>query len=367
MPHNVNSPVDGPRVTDRLRGLDCAAVRGVVSTLASIEPDAGLVVAVSGGADSVALSEACVRAWRKRTTRLMLAHLDHGLRPDSAADAVWVRDFAAALKLPLVTEQRAVSEVVLADKLGIEEAARQCRYEFLSRVAAEHDCRYVAVGHTADDQAETVLHHLLRGTGLAGLRGMPARRSLDRATLIRPFLSVSRSDVESFLAQIGQTFLTDASNEDAAHTRNRIRHLLLPLLRDQFNPQVAAALSRLALQADDCQQVVEQQAAELVARAIEVQTPGRVVLKTAPLAAASKHLVREAFRQMFISQGWPRQRMSFASWDRLAALVVSTQIPRRLSLPQGVTACSGRGCVTLSVSGLPLPGDPLATDGSSVP
>src|SRR5690606_3294884 len=145
-------------------------------------------------------------------------------------------------------------------------------------------------------QAETVLHQMLRGTGLAGLRGMPVQRPLEpgEATLIRPLLNASRSDVLDFLDRLDQPFLRDATNNELDYTRNRIRHALLPLLREQFNPRVQEALSRLSQQARQVQDLVDDLAADLLASAVSDSTADCVVLNVAPLRSARRHLVREA-------------------------------------------------------------------------
>ena len=137
-----------------------------------------------------------------------------------------------------------------------EESARDVRYVYLQQVATEQHCGFVAVAHTADDQVETLLHHILRGTGLAGLRGMPAEREFGESRLIRPLLTVRRADVEAYLTAIDQPFRSDATNAEERFTRNRIRHILLPLLRERFNPQVDAALLRLGEQAQDTTRVL---------------------------------------------------------------------------------------------------------------
>src|SRR5262249_19663731 len=140
---------------------------------------------------------------------------------------------------------------------GLEAAARDARYHFLRSTAERLGARYVATGHTADDQVETILHHILRGSGLAGLAGVPRLRSPSAAvTLIRPLLTIERTEVEDYLRQLGQDYRCDASNLSTEHTRNRIRHELLPLLADRFNPHVRDALRRLGTLAGEAQEVL---------------------------------------------------------------------------------------------------------------
>jgi tRNA(Ile)-lysidine synthase len=323
---------------------DHPLMRAVV--LATAERSGTIAVGVSGGADSVALLRALAIA-RAGGSLLVVAHLDHGLRPGSADDALWVEQFAAALELPSCIERREVARAADEWDLGLEEAARRCRYEFLARLAAEHNCPWIAIAHTADDQAETVLHHLLRGTGLPGLRGMPPERPLEQGTLLRPLLRVSRAEVLDFLERLGQPFLTDETNFELAYTRNRIRHSLLPELREQFNPRVETALCRLAQQVRDVQDLVDELAENLLRSALRESAPDRALLDLAPLRNARRHLVREALRELFTQQEWPRGRIGFDAWDELAALAQTAQAPKSLTLPEGITAHYRRGVLTI--------------------
>ena len=208
-------------------------------------PPAGMVVAVSGGADSVALLRGLADVF---AGRLVVAHFDHGLRgSESEADAAFVRELAAQLRLTCVVERWHRQP---ANEKNLEAAARSARYTWLAKVARNEKLRVVATGHTASDQAETVLFHLLRGTGLTGLRGIARRRKLDgNLELIRPLLDAGRSDVERYLKALDQRWRDDSSNVNRRFARNRIRHDLLPLLARDFNPRVAQALARLGREA----------------------------------------------------------------------------------------------------------------------
>src|SRR5262249_22835052 len=147
---------------------------------------------------------------------------------------------------------------------NLEATARRLRYDWLAQTAAVAGAGWVATGHTADDQAETVLHRLIRGAGLHGGRGIAAvRRDPGPVPVVRPLLAVSRSDVLAYLAEVGQPFRTDSTNADPALTRNRIRAKVLPLLRT-FNPEVVSALARLARQADEAARFLDDEALKLI-------------------------------------------------------------------------------------------------------
>ena len=169
-------------------------VREIIERYGMIPRGGRVVVAVSGGLDSVVLLSVLHRLAASLDASLVVAHLDHGLRPESAADAAFVAELCGGLGIPVVTERVDVGALAESHRAGIEEAAREARHAFLDRVAREVSAERVALGHTADDQAETILFRLARGTGLEGLRGMDPVSE----RLIRPLLSVSRVDVRSY-------------------------------------------------------------------------------------------------------------------------------------------------------------------------
>ncbi len=310
---------------------------------------ARLLVGVSGGADSVALLLALEQCRSPLGLEVIVAHLDHGLRSDSSADAKWVTALGEQLDLPVALGRVDVARQASDARQGIEETARQVRYDFFRRAADERSCPYVAVAHTADDQAETILHHIVRGTGLSGLQGMPALRPLSPdVTLIRPLLETSRESVIDFLARMGQEYLVDDSNTDEQFTRNRVRHSLLPLLREQFNPQVDRALLRLSQQATDAQALVEACAQSELRAVILDSSPALVRLNADRLSDLSTHLLREVLRQLWLEQDWPRQRMGFDVWQRLAMLVQSPESAKSMSLPHDLHAtCEGSTLVIM--------------------
>jgi tRNA(Ile)-lysidine synthase len=280
----------------------------------------GLVIAVSGGPDSVALARAAVLARGAGPVRLVLAHVNHCLRgAESDADEALVVDLASQLPAVELCRTRVdVAAEAARSGANLEATARRLRYAWLTQVAREHGIRQVATGHTADDQAETVLHRLLRGAGLQGLRGIAACRSLAAdVELVRPMLGVTRSDVLAFLASLGQPFREDSSNRDLRHTRNRIRHELLPLLAE-YNPAIATVLCRLAAQADEAFRDEQATALALLSAAERPRAGRQIVLESECLLAASDRALRAMLRLLWEREGWPRDDMGFDAWERLA-------------------------------------------------
>lgn len=218
-------------------------------------PGATLVLGVSGGPDSLCLLDVLQRLSADWRLHLHVAHLNHGLRTEAAAEAEFVRAEAERRGLPFHTETADVRAHAQRAKQSIEEAARHLRYDFLARTAQAVQASAIAVAHTADDQAETVLMHFLRGSGLAGLRGMRAKTKIgdwrlenspiSNLYLIRSLLPVSRADVEAYCAARGLRPVQDSTNADTAYFRNRLRHQLLPEL-ETYNPNIRAVLGRMA-------------------------------------------------------------------------------------------------------------------------
>lgn len=300
------------------------------------------LIAVSGGADSIALMRALDQLNQSTATAahpkfLIVAHLNHGLRGDvSDADAAWLSKECARYSLPFVTEKQELNQTHQKSNEGLEELSRKARYEFLTRMAREHECTQIAIAHTRDDQAETVLHHLIRGTGIAGLRGIPRIRPLQEDLfLIRPMLELSRDDVLQYLKDCDQDFRTDESNTDLCFTRNRIRHQLIPLLKKEFNPNVAQAVHRLAQQADEITAVVAEQVDQILADATLDQNQETWRLDCEVFQDVPDYLIRQCFLKIWQRMSWSRKRMGFDHWQRLLMLTRSGQ---KLSLPDQIEA-----------------------------
>ncbi len=300
------------------------------------EPLPGLVVAVSGGLDSIALARALCQL-KHTDTPLLLAHLNHQLRGSASdADEAFVRDFAQG-RAPLVCQRLDIAGLAQREGENLEAVARRERYRWLAEVARSHGLRFVATAHHANDQAETVLHRLLRGTGIEGLRGIAARRELaDGVEVVRPLLAVSRAEIEAYLAELGQSARQDASNDDCKLTRNRLRHQLLPLLAREYNPRIVEVLNRLAHQADETMREQAAEAADWLRRAELPRAGAMVVLNVNELRRATRRVVRLVLRHLWQREDWPRGRMSFADYDRVAALVEADHGAH--DLPGGVHA-----------------------------
>jgi tRNA(Ile)-lysidine synthase len=202
-----------------------------------------VLVACSGGADSTALLHVLNELSASLSLRLAVAHFDHGLRAASGRDARFVHELAAGLGLPFYLEKRDVRDAARRSRLNLEEAGRFLRYDFLRRTAAEIGAAKIATGHSLDDQAETVLMRLLRGSGPRGLGGIAP---VVDDTVIRPLIEVRRKEIEAFLRAGKIAHREDETNRDRTYLRNDVRHRLIPYLERNFEPAVVEKLGRTA-------------------------------------------------------------------------------------------------------------------------
>lgn len=332
-----------------------------------------VLVAVSGGPDSIALARALGALHRPLGGRLILGHFNHGWRgAESDGDQRFVEQLADQLGWPCEVGRAEGVASAGTDSLveggkraraGSEVAARRQRYRFLRQTAERLGARYVAIAHTADDQIETILHRILRGTGIAGLSGMPRARALSEATsVIRPLLDVRRAAVLDYLSSLGQDYRTDATNQSLKFTRNRLRHELLPHLTRRYNVRVDEALLRLGRQAEDLQPLIARLLDEATRSCVIESSPGVVRVDAAALGSFPRFIVRELFVSCWRSQRWPEGDMTAEHWDQLGRLALiddrplagrklTSDGPRwRITLPGAIRATRRDEQIVLEVS-----------------
>ncbi|MFB6291226.1 MAG: tRNA lysidine(34) synthetase TilS [Candidatus Bipolaricaulia bacterium] len=223
--------------------------------------NSSILAAVSGGVDSMALLHGLNELKSEFNLELAVAHLDHGLRGKaSTEDAEFVRKKSIELGIDPIIEKRSVGRVAQEESQSLEEIARSVRYSFLSETARSEGLKFVALGHNRNDQAETILMHVIRGAGLRGLGGMNEKR--DR--YIRPLLQTSRQEITQYVEENELDYRIDETNKDKSFTRNRIRHDLIPKLERDYNPKIIDNLVRLGDIAREAQDFLESRANEVV-------------------------------------------------------------------------------------------------------
>lgn len=305
--------------------------------------DVHVAIALSGGADSVAL----LRATKELKTlfggrgELFALHVNHHLRGDeSDADAAWCVELCRDLSVPLQVLHGKVSKQADTDGDGLEAAAREQRYALLTEAAEGHGARYLFMAHTRDDQVETVLFRLLRGTGLRGLAGIAPNRPLTPSlTVVRPLLVCTRRNVLDYLTSFGQEYRTDSSNADRTLTRNRIRSELLPVLRADYNASADEALLRFAAQAREMYHFVEAQAHEKLGTGHEWLSDSGYSLNLTMFSEQPAVLVSEVLRVAWREARLPEQGMTHQWWSQLAKLAMGWfEAASVLNLPGNVRA-----------------------------
>lgn len=309
-----------------------------------------LVVGVSGGVDSVSLIHCLSRIKEAHRLRLRVAHLNHNLRgEESRTDARFVSDLALELGLEATIEEADVSAYQKDRRISsVEQAAREVRYRFLARVAKTVGATAVAVAHTADDLAETLLLHILRGSGTSGLKGMselspwpwPNPKLIQESTLklFRPLLGLSKADTLGYCRELGQDYREDSSNYLPQFTRNRVRLNLMPFLEAEFNPRVRESLVRLSQTASQELDYMDGETDRLWNR-VAVESNGGIDIHQPELAQAHPALQTLVLRKAYSHVAGDTRRLTQRHLDAMAELVQSKSSKsagRSLDLPGGI-------------------------------
>lgn len=290
-----------------------------------------ILLGVSGGPDSVALLYVLNSLKKEWRLSLRVAHLDHMLRKDSAKDKEFVESLCRKLKIPLVTAQVNIKEI--AKRGSLEEVARNARLGFFFKAAKDIKAKKIALGHNLDDQAETVLMRVLRGTGLYGLGGISPKRKIAGYEIIRPLIGVRRHEIEAFLKQKRIKPRRDPTNRQDIYFRNKIRNRLLPLLEKEFNKSVRDSLSYLAQSAADDYDYLSQRA-RLSFKS--VRGPGEKIdlRKLRKLHAAMQRLI---LRLMIQKAQGDLRRITFTHIREIEDLIFNRPVHSIVDLPKGVS------------------------------
>ena len=326
-----------PDCTNRLTSRLDRLVNDAVARYELIADGDRVLIGVSGGPDSVALLHLLAARAPFFHLRLGVAHLDHGLRPESGEDAEFVRGMAEGLGVEFYAERIDMTARQRRPHVSLEAAAREARYDFLRKTAVRFGFNKVALGHHADDNAETFLLHLLRGSGRLGLGGI---RAIREGVFIRPLIRAKRGDIERYLSSRRLRFRIDSTNTDPAMLRNRIRHGLIPLLERDYRPGVSAALSRSAEIYADEEAWLDGLMKPVLEQIVADCAPGRLTLAAAELRglplAAQRRLVRMAVQRV---QGDARG-LAFEHVEQILRIARRSGAAGPLNLP-------GRLCVQI--------------------
>jgi tRNA(Ile)-lysidine synthase len=319
--------------------------------------DQPFVVAVSGGADSTALLLALSRLSQLRSKnhdskKIVVAHFNHGLRgAESDADQEFVKELADRLKAIFVSRQHVIEkpkDIVHSS----ENQLRDARYAFLIEVAHQHHASWIAMGHHADDQVETFLHHLLRGSGPRGLSGIPSTRDVSSTCkVIRPLLNVTRNQIVAYLEDLEQPFRNDVSNLGNDYTRNRIRNELLPMLRafagnEVLDARLLQACNLIAREHELVSSLASSWLERVESNATNASQGNCCSIPINKMVDTPWPVIREGLNQVWLTRKWPLREMNTKHWERLEALIDyarQSPHPRQQELPGGIRASVRQG------------------------
>ena len=296
-----------------------------------------IVVGVSGGADSVALLFALNYLKKEFGLYLHIVHLDHMMRKDSFRDSLFVEKLAKTLNITITIEK--INVLKLAKGGSLEEIARNARFDFLFKIAKTYRCNKIALGHNRDDQAETVLMRILRGTGLYGLQAILPIRRIKNYIIIRPLLEVDRKSIENFLKLQKIRPRVDRTNKSLKFSRNRLRHKLIPLLEKEYNPNIKQVLSTLASGVSLDYAFLEKisQEAFLKCSKINKSKSTQIIIDLSKFKKFDLALQRMVFRLAINRLKGDLRRLTFKHILELEALVDDRPTNSVVNLPAGIS------------------------------
>ena len=317
-----------------------SAVEAAIGHWHMLDQGDTVLVGVSGGPDSVALLHSLVTLGPQWSLRLVIAHLNHQLRGATAdQEAAFVGRLSESLGIPCEIGSRDVARHGTEHKLSLQEAARVVRYAFFDEVAAKYSAGKIALGHHADDNAESILMHLLRGTGPLGLTGIPPVR---HGRIIRPLLSLTRKEILAFLEQTGFEYVKDRSNLNTKYLRNRIRHELLPQLEERYSRNTVGALNRLASILRDEEDYWNQEVRRTLRDLVLDHTPDRLSLMARGLSDLHPALLRRVIRHAVLSLKGELRRLGHIHVEAVARLIAAPSPSGQVDLPLGLRVIRDR-------------------------
>jgi tRNA(Ile)-lysidine synthase len=299
-----------------------------------IQPEDAVIVALSGGPDSIVLLHVLHELKPHMFQKLGAAHLNHCIRPNEAQrDAKFVKELCLSLNIPFFSKQIDVQSYAQKNKLNIEEAGRVCRYNFFKSLIQNEGYTKVATGHHSDDNAELILMYLIRGSGPLGVSGIPIIRN---NTYVRPLLKVTQNEIMKYCAANNLQYVSDSTNNDLKYTRNRIRHRLIPYLRQDFNPNIVKALNTLATITQSENEWISQITESIYTQIIVERKPGTLILSNDNLSKMHPALIRRILRSALMELKGELKRIGLRHIEAIMELISKKKGYLRLNLPDGI-------------------------------
>lgn len=294
-----------------------------------------VLIGVSGGADSIALLHVLNNLKNKIGFHILVAHFNHNVRSSAQDDESFVKNTATDLNIPFKSE---ISKTLRLKNGSFEERARNERLAFFLKTAKEYKCTHIALAHTKNDQSETVLMRLLKGTGLRGLQGILMSRTQDNVQIIRPFLNTEREEIEIFLRTKKIKWREDPTNKDSKILRNKIRHNLIPQLKKEYNPNINSVLSGLAQNSTQDYQFIEICAQKAMKKVITQKPPHTVVINTKAFLSQHASLQNLILQKCLLSLKSDHKPLASKHIGEILDLIANKPIKSIVHLPKGLKA-----------------------------
>ncbi len=321
-------------------------VRATIKKYNMLSPGDRVLTGVSGGPDSVALVHILTAVASDLGIEIYIAHLNHCFRgQDAVDDAEFVRQLASKLQLQAVIESRDVSRFIAENRLSKQEGSREVRYSFFKETAKKFACNKIATGHNANDQAETILNNFLRGSGAAGLGGIPPVRN---GYIIRPLIEVSRKEIERYCTQNELFPRTDKSNLKNIYTRNRIRLELIPYLETEYNSNLVDTLVRTGEIFRDEEEYLQAEAKRFWEKVVEKEGHGEVVFLTNLFLAAPKAIQKRLIRRAWAALTGSVHNLGYLHITNAIEVIRSAQTGSSMDLPGGIVLIKSYEMFSLS-------------------
>ena len=340
----------------------------IINKYTLVKSDNSIIVGVSGGPDSVALIRILhsINTAKNLHLRFYVAHLNHQLRGKSSEeDAQFAENLSKELSLPFILKNVNIQEIAAQTKRSIEETARIERYKFFTESSQKYNASAVALGHTADDNAETILHRIIRGTGILGLEGIPINRPLttDSAIqIVRPLLFTWRREIIDYLGKEQQNYRTDVSNYETTYFRNKIRLELIPLLEKQFNPNIKNTLIQLCQIFSANNEYLSLEAKKILKDSTIESAAGSYTLNTHFLTKQPKILQHLVFQEILNIMEIPLKEITYEHYTKILNEIAKKGRGRHFQLPGKLYLWHEHGMLYFKKDILPQPCIPLSSE-----
>ncbi|MFH1691729.1 MAG: tRNA lysidine(34) synthetase TilS [Candidatus Omnitrophota bacterium] len=319
-------------------------VKKTIAFCSMFEPGERVVIGLSGGPDSVCLTHVLNRLNYELCLDLCVAHFDHAMRKNSARDCFFVEKLARSLSIPFFCDRLDWKKVKKSGSL--EDFLKKQRYDFLLKICAKTKSQKIALGHTRDDQAETVLMRILRGSGLYGLSAILPKRAFGCATIVRPLIEVSRQDVVQYLSSQKIAYRTDKTNADNVFLRNKIRNKLLPVLEREYNPAIKKILSDLALNVGADYRYLQQEAEFFLTQNLKKKS-GKLLVSLKELKKIDVSIQRLIFRALIEMHKGDLRQLTFKHWQEIEELLLCRPLGSQVHLPNDLIVSTSGACLVI--------------------